>query len=204
MYTAVRILFVTAGAFALGPSCALQPQTYALPNCTPGQTVTLNLSTGMLGPAPPPGRTDPIWRVMWPPHDAFTTTTGGGPWYAPGSTPPFWIQPHPAGTPQTLAGGTWSYVYGARFSTPLSPSAYQSVTINGIVAADNKLAMKLNGTVIASCTNAATCFAYPTTINSPPASAFTTSGSNLLTVEVNNVTTSWTGLYVRAAVKAKC
>src|SRR5947209_4700273 len=95
-----KIVTLGAGGFALAllPAVAqAQRPPRALPPCTfPNQTVGLTLNTGTAGPNPPPGVADPIWIMISPPSDVYSTTRGS--WFAPfpGSR---WIQPVKNGNP---------------------------------------------------------------------------------------------------------
>jgi hypothetical protein len=181
-----------------------------LPACTrEGQTVTLSLNTGTAGPLPPPATADPFWRLVSGAPVFTTSPVGPNLWLA--NSPLFrWVQPaNNGGNPASYPVAT--YVYQAKFSTPVDPYLYSSIQINGAFALDDVGDMELNGVPIGKCaggtTPAAWCFNKWINIGPTGWTNFNRSTGfvNTLTVRVKNTDPgSPSGLLVRANVVAVC
>jgi hypothetical protein len=188
---AVSLAFIAAGH--------AQPLPRPMPACTsPGQIIglTLNTGTGLL--SPPPGRFDPIWRIV-PTADIFSTTRVSS--WVPAPPGSRWVQRSIVGNPVSFPPAPWfnPVVYITRFTA--QPANYQSITINGFYSGDNTANFKLNGIPIGSCFSG-TCFTALHPITPPNSSQF--GPLNVVTVEVTNASFSPSALLVRAAVTAKC
>jgi hypothetical protein len=112
-----------------------------------------------------------------------------------------WVQPAQSATatPSTAAEGKGPYTYTIWFDLPCPLDSYKNLTLGGAFAADNIGTIYLNATSLATCAN---CF------TSSPV-AFTAiagfkQGINSLSVVVDNESTSYTGIAVRAALSGTC
>jgi hypothetical protein len=217
-------------AFTLIGNAAAQPVPAPVPHPTlpscrePNQTVTLDLGTGLsLAGATLPttsGTADPKWTVHVGtalPSPAYTTAPVG-PWHVPavgtgaeaGLPAGTWIQPSKLGQADSGAAAG-NYVYRLTFTLPYDSYYYTSISLIGIMAADNSfVSVKLNGhavTLTPACLAADNCFQNPVSIvsASAPWNSFSSgmNGTNTLDIEVNNESI-YTGLYVQAKVQAVC
>ena len=204
--TPARALLALVTLTTTAAQAQLPPR--ALPACGQvGQQVTLTLNTGSIGPLPPPGTADPIWRVA-PSIIPFTTDPHSA--WVPNSANPKWIQRAPGGNLVNFPVQT--HIYTTQFTTPVDPYLYSSITITGSFAADDRAVVRLNGAVIATCipgsTQASWCFnswkPIPLGV-SWPAFNRTSPFLNTLTIEVRNtLAASPSGLIVRARIVAVC
>jgi hypothetical protein len=175
-----------------------QPLPRAMPACTfSGQIVGLSLNTGTGLLSPPPGRFDPIWRIV-PTADIFSTVRASS-WVAP---PPGsrWVQRSIVGTPVNFPPAPWfaPVVYITRFTA--QPANYQWIRITGFYSGDNTANIKLNNLSMGACFTG-TCFTALHPITPTPV---TVPGTNTVTVDVTNSSFSPSALLVRAAVSAQC
>ncbi len=183
---------------ARGQGGAASPGTVLPPCRTPAQIVEVNVSSG-LGVAP--GQQDPRWNLVAVPPNQ----TGFFPSYAtipysswvPATSPDAWIHRVQNPTPQSDSAGNYDY----RFSLNLNLALYSSIQIVGNYAADNSVAVQLNGATQTFCSGGA-CFQglHPVNI----ASGFV-NGTNDLDLIVNNSSgPTPTGLLVEAKIQATC
>lgn len=169
------------------------PQTLAI-CASEGQTVTINLSTGV-GAI---GSKDLNWTVTGGgTAPAAYSTNKVSTWVNPPTPSTHWIQPSTLGqADDSLAAG--SYVYTTTFVVPTVMYLLGGITVQGTFSADNSAVLMLNNVPVANCPGA-TCFAAAqpfTATNVKP-------GLNILQVTVTNNERA-TGLMVDASVVSNC
>jgi hypothetical protein len=190
-----------------------------LPDCRqPGQTVTLDLSTGTTnGNTNAFGAVDPKWLVFSTPPGTGLNNLPASPYsiqevtpWAPATAPATWIQPWPGPGPNfsnTATNGP--YAYEVDFNIPHPPSSYTSISITGQCRADDGAFMWMNSN--SSPTQIQNC--GPFTGNNPPTQPLNFSftganffhlGTNAFQVQVDNTGGPPTGLMISAKLTAVC
>lgn len=186
-------LFLSLGVgllFGLSALPANATLPIRLPDCRVAyQFVSLDLSTTMpthwsvTGPAPAAGPTlltEPFW------DDGLE---------------PYWVQPSATSTTaQPFPPG--DYAYTIRFVIPCEPANYSSLSLSGVVGADNSFDAYLNGssTPFSSCPGSM-CFNVVTNFANIGGSLV--QGANTIKVVVHN-DGSYTGLAFKATLTARC
>ncbi|MGA8495950.1 MAG: hypothetical protein WB764_10740 [Xanthobacteraceae bacterium] len=192
---------------AQAQTASVAPRPVQLPPCDyDGQTVSVTLNTGTVLPV---GLADPIWNVS-PGFTAYSTTPATG-WLANQATAK-WVQPASGGTPVDFYPTTLNYVYTAKFTTPSHPYYYNSIMITGTFAGDDSAVLTLNGAATTNCpstaNNSTSCFHVGKAFTIAGYQNFTQTGTapfvNTLTIQVNNSNSIYSGLLVKATLKAVC
>jgi hypothetical protein len=206
--------FGVLAAYAIAGVGYGQAQTLpTLPECVqPGQTVTLDLSTGTTNGNPnADGTQDPKWLLFsTPPGTGLTSlpaspySTSYGGWAPPG--PATWIQPWsgPAAN-QTAPNGP--YAYEVDFNIPPPLSQYSNITLSGQCRADDLATVLLANGPTQNCGP----FIGPSSANQPLNFSFSSSsgaifwpGGMAFQANVQNTGLGTTGLMISATLSAVC